>query len=49
MKKIIGYGVAYLFGLICILSMIFRVDSLDSNISKNDYDYKDIYVFKENI
>lgn len=43
MKKIIGYGVVYLFGLLCIASMIFRVDSLDNKLS-NDNNPKNIYV-----
>lgn len=47
MKKIIGYGIVYLFGLICVLGMIFRTDSLDRNISKNDSNYKNIYVLNK--
>lgn len=46
MKKLIGYGLVYLFGLICVLGMIFRTDSLEG-ISENDSNYKNIYVLNK--
>lgn len=47
MKKIIGYGVVYLFGLICVLGMIFRTDSLEDNIYQNNYKSNNVYILNE--
>lgn len=47
MKKIIGYGMVYLIGLMCVLGMIFRTDSLEDNMSKNDSNYKNICVLNK--
>lgn len=43
MKKVLGYGVVYLFGLLCILGMMFRVDSLDNKMVENDVETENIY------
>lgn len=43
MKKILGYGVVYLFGLLCILGMMFRVDSLDSKVASESTETNNIY------
>lgn len=46
MKKILGYGLFYLIGLICVISMMFRVDSLENGVSKQDIKKENnIYAF----
>ena len=32
MKKYLGYGVIYLIGLLCIIGLIYRADSLDKKM-----------------
>lgn len=34
MKKFFGYGVFYLIGILFIISMMLRVESLDNKVSK---------------
>jgi len=31
MKKVLGYGIFYLIGLLCVVSMMCRVDALDNS------------------
>lgn len=46
LKKIIGYGIVYLFGLGCVLCMMLRTNSLDNKVS-NHNENGNVYVLNK--
>lgn len=47
MKKVLGYGVVYLFGLLCVLGMMFRVDSLDNKVANQTMESENVYALNK--